>query len=794
NCISPMGVEFVEKIRFETSFDQIRLLLGQTGEFKLILEEGKPFPSQDFFDLREELHRIKPGGTYIGPDLLFDLKSSLEAITDVVDFIFDFSQGQIPNLFEIVERINIEPNILKKLSEIINDKGEIKNTASASLSNIRKKISDRKKASDKKIIQKLNAAKQLGLVAGDVEITIREGRQVIPIPASFKRQIHGLILDESSTGQTVFMEPAEVLEINNEIRELQGAERREIIRILKDFTDEIRPFIPDLVNAYKELGLLDFIRAKAKFSVMINGRKPKLTSQPGLNWIIGVHPILFINHQKQNKKVIPLDIHLNLDNRILVISGPNAGGKSVCLKTVGLLQYMLQCGLLIPVGDGSVSGIFKSIFIDIGDEQSLENDLSTYSSHLLNMKNLVLNGDSNTLFLIDEFGTGTEPQLGGAIAESVLEKLNEQECFGVVTTHYSNLKLLARKGNGIVNGAMLFDTQKMEPLYQLVIGKPGSSFAFEIATKIGFPKKLLKNAEKKTGKKQLDFDWQLQQLEIEKKELDKKKAEFRVADTFLNELIEKYENLKNDLEVKKKKIITDAREEAFDLLQSSNKLIEHTIKEIRESQADKEKTRKLRKEVWEEKEKIKLNIPTIQSKTNDNPKKPGKKSTEENKQKQPADKKIGIGDVVTIPEQDISGEVLSISGDEIVIGFNSIKFKTQLKKAEKISNKDFIKSASKPKRTVYSGLLEDLNDKLANFKFQLDVRGMRGEDALIKVKQYLDDALILNINEVKILHGKGHGILRSLIHDYLKTVAEVKQFKDEHIERGGHGITLVILK
>ncbi|MCF8368189.1 MAG: Smr/MutS family protein [Bacteroidales bacterium] len=794
NCFSPMGMEYVEKMKFETQFKKIDLLLDQTSEFKKIIEEGKSFPSTDFYDLRQELHRISTAGTYIFPDHLFDLKSTLESITEIIRFIQNNADKNIPRILHIADRIYIDQQILQMAVKIIDDRGEIKNTASAVLQNLRKRIAEKEKAADKKIAQKLKEAKKSGLVADDVEIAIRDGRQVIPLPASHKRQIQGLILDESSTGQTVFLEPKEVLEINNEIRELKGAERREIIKILKGATDELRPFIPDLLNAYQELGLLDFIRAKAKLANTFKGIKPNLNENSGFNWIHGVHPILFINHQKQNKNVVPLDILLDKENRVLVISGPNAGGKSVCLKTVGILQYMLQCGLLIPVEEGSVSGIFKNIFIDIGDEQSLENDLSTYSSHLLNMKNLVLNGDENTLFLIDEFGTGTEPQLGGAIAESILEKLNELGCYGVVTTHYSNLKLLAKQGNGIINGAMLFDTNIMEPLYQLVIGKPGSSFAFEIARKIGFPKILLKNAEKKTGKKQLDFDQQLQQLEIEKNELDKKKQEFEVADKFLVELTDKYENLKNDLEDKKNKIISDAREEAFQLLQSSNKLIEHTIKEIRESQAEKEKTQKLRKEMWEEKEKIKKQMPDKKKNAGQNEEeKSGKKETQKS-QEIKLDGKIRTGDFIKIPEQEISGEVLSVSGDEVIIGFNNVKFKTQLNKVEKINPKKMKKQLSDIRKTVYSGILEDLNDKLTNFNFQLDVRGMRGEDALLKVKQYIDDALLLNIREVKILHGKGHGILRSLIHDYLKTLSEIKQFKDEHIERGGHGITLVILK
>ncbi|MCB0804659.1 MAG: Smr/MutS family protein, partial [Bacteroidales bacterium] len=491
-----------------------------------------------------------------------------------------------------------------------------------------------------------------------------------------------------------------------------------------------------------------------------------------------------------DRKVVPLDIHLNNESRILVISGPNAGGKSVLLKTVALLQFMLQCGLLIPVQVDSVAGLFTDMFIDIGDEQSLENDLSTYSSHLLNMKNFVLNSSHRSLFFIDEFGTGTEPQLGGAIAEAILENLNEKKAFGVITTHYANLKLMAKEGNGIINGAMLFDADKIEPLYELKIGQPGSSFAFEIARKIGFPKKILNQAEKKSGKKQLDFEQQLQQLEIEKRELTKKEEELKLADSFLSEMIDKYEKLSGELETNKKEIMAHARQEALDLIQSSNKLIENTIREIKESQAEKEKTKDLRKMVESKAKEISHKVEKEKSKKA-KAKKPEKPAEEVSSVSD--ESPVKIGDTVKVPEQNISGEVTSIIDDEVIIAFNSISFRTQLSKVEKVTGKAQ-KPAIRKQKSRYSGVINDMNDKLSNFKMQLDVRGKRGEEAIEMVRQYIDDAILLNIREVRILHGKGFGILRNLIHDYLRSVTEVKQFKDEHIDRGGHGITIVILK
>lgn len=790
-CISSMGMEYVEKIRFDTVPENLHRLLDQTMEFTEILQSGSGFPAQDYFDLRDELRRLQVEGTYIDPARMFDLKSSLKAMKAVQAFVSSYNQSEIPRLKELAAGIVIESWIIDKMEDILDDRGIVRDNASSDLAEIRQKLKQKEQAINRKIAQNLKAAKQQGWVASDAEVTIREGRQVIPVAAAHKRKVQGLILDESATGQTVFIEPGDVLLISNEIRELHSAERREIIRILKRFTEEIRPDLPLLIEAYRELGRIDFIRAKARFNVLVQGNKPDLYPQPGLNWMDAIHPLLYLSHQKHKKEVVPLNIRLDRADRILVISGPNAGGKSVCLKTVGLLQYMLQCGFPIPVKDGSESGIFRSLFIDIGDEQSLENDLSTYSSHLLNMKNLAMNGDDHTLFLIDEFGTGTEPRLGGAIAETILESLNEKKCFGVVTTHYSNLKLLAKEGNGIINGAMLFDTQRMEPLYQLAIGKPGSSFAFEIARKIGFPKELLKKAEIKTGRKQLDFDQQLQQLDVEKRDLEQKQQEFSVADSFLSELIDKYENLKHDLESQKRKIIADAQDEAFNLLQSSNKLIEHTIKEIRESNAEKQKTMDLRKKLWAEKDRIKQSSATD---TKKDKKKKGEKELPEEKPAGKTDTKIRVGDLVNITDQDIRGQVLEIKGDEVVLGFNSISFRTQIEKVEKLSPDEKKKHKAEKRKTGYRGVSDNMNDKMANFSFQLDVRGMRGEEAIGRVRQYLDDAAMLNMNEVKILHGKGHGILRAMIHDYLRSLPEVRQFRDEHIERGGHGITIVILK
>ena len=789
-CLSPMGEMYVDKIRFTSNYELLSKLTDQTEEFRQLLMKEGNFPSDDYYDLSDELRRISIEGSYIEQEQLFNLKSSLETIKDCITFIAKQEAARFPELNALINSIEIDAEIIRKLDYIIDNTGNIKDKASAELSEIRRKLLSKRSSIDRKINSTLQLAKKSGWVTNDAEITIRNGRLVIPVPATYKRQMRGFIHDQSATGQTIYIEPEEVFETNNEIREIEGEERREIIHILKGISSFIRPQIPALLEAYRFLGMIDFIRAKAKFAIKINALKPELLNKPELDWNQAVHPLLFLSHQKQKKTVVPLDIKLNQEQRILVISGPNAGGKSVCLKTIGLLQYMFQCGLLMPVKDDSRSGIFSNLFIDIGDEQSLENDLSTYSSHLTNMKHFVLNSNPSSLFLIDEFGTGTEPQLGGAIAQAVLEKLNEKMTFGVVTTHYSNLKLMARKENGIVNGAMLFDTKAMQPLYILSIGKPGSSFAFEIARNIGFPKQILKNAEKYIGKKQLDFDEQLQQLEIEKKELEKDQQQVTVADEKLKGLVNKYQDLLQSLEFRKSDIILKAKKEAEELIDSSNRLIENTIKEIRESQADKEKTKLLREKIKAKEKKIKDIEPVVQKQ----PLKKAKDKAEAKTEKKTDDKgEIKTGDFVKIFEQDVTGEVLEIIDDEAVIGFNSIRFKTQLNKLEKINRQDQPK-ISKSTQSLKNSVIGNLSDKLANFNHQLDVRGKRGEEAVDMVGHYIDDAILLNIREVRILHGKGFGILRTMIHEYLRTVSEVRQFNDEHIERGGHGITVVILK
>ena len=577
HCISAMGLERAERMDFGTDRATIERSLDQTVEFMQLLQNGVPFPVRDYHDLRETFQHIRIPGTSISLDDLFAMKPSLNALGYILRFGQSEARGDYPELCALTDGIFVDPIVFTEANRLVDDKGEMPDNASPELAEIRRDIHRKSGGIERRIRQIMSDAKASGWVEQKAELTIRDGRMVIPVKAGDKRAIKGFIHDESATGQTVYIEPSEIVETSNEIKELEYAERREIQRILTQFTDRIRPSLPELLKAWNLLGQLDFIRAKALLSQDIGGVKPILCEEPHFNWIQARHPILEKKLKSQGKTIVPLDLKLDKENRILVISGPNAGGKSVCLKTTGLIQYMLQCGLSVPMHVDSECGLFESLFIDIGDEQSILDDLSTYSSHLRNMKVLLEHADPRSLFLIDEFGTGTEPQLGGAIAEAILLELSQKKAFGIVTTHYANLKLLADHHEGIINGAMLFDTKFMQPMYIMVTGKPGSSFAFEIARKTGFPERILDAAAQITGEQHLKFEHQLQQLEVDKKALRKKERELQVADTLLSEVVAKYKNLLSELEGKKKQYLRDAAAEAQELIQKANSQIERTI-------------------------------------------------------------------------------------------------------------------------------------------------------------------------------------------------------------------------
>ena len=779
-CISPMGIQFVNKIRFSSNAEVIVKMLEQTVEFKQVLQFGKPFPSSDFFDMREILRGIQTPGSYIEKEALFDLRTSLRTISEVLTYIDKLNHHDFPQLRLLTDELYFPADVLKSADKIIDDKGEIKDNASDKLYDIRKQIVSRQRQVLKATKKAFEVAKKSGWIPENAEITVRNGRAVIPVKASDKRALHGLIHDESATGQTVFVEPGESFEINNQIRELENEERREIIKILTRFTDLLRPHLNDLFQLYRFLGLIDFIRAKAMVAIKTEGHKPIVSPKKQLLLNEAKHPLLLLAHKAQNKIVVPLDLELNTENRILVISGPNAGGKSVCLKTIGLLQYMLQCGLLIPAKEDSEFFLFHRLFIDIGDEQSLENDLSTYSSHLLNMKYFLRNANENTLFLIDEFGTGTEPQLGGAIAASVLEELNKKSAFGVVTTHYTNLKIAAEKNRGMINGAMLFDSKEMQPLYKLQTGKPGSSFTFEIARKIGFPKYVLQKARQKSGSKAVSFDQQLQQLELEKLKIEKKEKQLNTTEEKLAAALEKYEGLKQNLEKSKKSILEQANQKALEIIESSNKAIEKTIREIKEGKADKKITKAAREKLTEEKNRLKK--PKQQHKAN---KSPDSSVDIENS-------RLNSGDWVQIKDMDVVGELISIDGEDALVNVNNVRLRTTAAKLEKSNNKP--KAHATSFKSSQRGIMHEINKKVTNFNLSIDLRGKRADETMSILKKYIDDAILLNIKEVSILHGKGYGILRDIIREYLQSVDEVQHFGDAPLDMGGSGITRVRFK
>jgi DNA mismatch repair protein MutS2 len=781
SCLSDLGRSFVNQIALSHSLKTISLTLNQTEEFRQILLFEPHFPSQDYIDLTSELKRIITEGSYLDPDAFLDLKLSLSTITAIITFAQGGRDRTYPLLQALASEVYIENSITQSINKIVSEKGTIRDDASKELHDIRKAIIAKQNSVESRISKSLASAKREGWAQSTAEIVVRNGRLVFPLPAMNKRKIKGFIHDESATGQTVYIEPVEIFEINNEIRELEYAEKREIIRILISFTNIIRPFVPELIKAYHFLGIVDFIRAKAKFAIETGGVLPLLVEKPQVNWINARHPLLFLALKAQHKVVEPLNIVLNSEERILIISGPNAGGKSVCLKTVGLLQYMAQCGMLIPLRETSEVGIFKDIFIDIGDEQSLENDLSTYSSHLLSMKLMLENASEESLFLIDEFGAGTEPQAGGAIAETILMKLNLRKAFGVVTTHYANLKLLAGKENGIANGAMLFDTKKMQPLFKLVIGKPGSSFAFEIARNIGLPDEIIQLASEKTGKSQLDFDRQLEELEIEKLELSKKEKQLNAADEMLSELIEKYQVLSSQLNEKKKQFIADARDEARRIVENSNALIEKTIKEIKQSQAAKNTTKQLREEVKQHAET--LSKPIIPLKT--------ALKTKPQPQADQIETPLVPGNWVTIGEASAVGKLIRIEQGQAMVQFDSANVRVSIDKLKKASKSAIKSDKESIRKYAYNNIINDMNAKMENFRLTIDVRGKRAEEALTLVQRYIDEAILLNMSEVNILHGKGNGVLRDLIRQYLRGINEVRSIADEELERGGNGITVV---
>lgn len=800
---------------FGNDAELINTALRQTREFRRMQEETDDFPLQYFFDMRASIKRIRIEGTHLEENEIFDLRRSLETIAGIVKFLNrsdDDGNYDYPTLHALTENVLTFPDLIRRIDQILDKYGKIKDTASPRLAEIRSQLRKAEGSVSRTLYNILRAAQSEGLVEKDVTPTLRDGRLVVPIAPAMKRRIKGIVHDESSTGKTVFVEPTEVVEANNRIRELEADERREIIVILTEFSKLVRPHVDDIIYAYQLLAEIDFIRARAEFARLTNGIEPEVSAKPVVDWITAKHPLLWLALKKQDKPIVPLDIMLTKDRHILIISGPNAGGKSVCLKTVGLLQYMLQCGLSIPVSERSKVGIFADIMIDIGDEQSIENDLSTYSSHLLNMKNMMKQANENTLLLIDEFGTGTEPQIGGAMAEAVLNQFVKKHAWGVITTHYQNLKHYADSHDGIANGAMLYDRHEMRPLFQLAIGQPGSSFAIEIARKTGIPDEVIREASDIVGSDYIQSDKYLQDIVRDKRYWENKRQNVHQREKDLEKTIAKYEEEIKELAQKRKEILRQAKEQAQELLKESNRNIENTIREIRECQAEKEETKRLREEL----NAFKEDVSEIDTKSADDLIEKKMRQIMERKERREKRKKekkenagkpttIGtklptpsalaeqqtfcVGDNVRMRGLTTVGTVEAISGKEATVIFGDVRTKVKMSRLEHTTKTP--ETTQPATFGISKETRQTIDSHKLNFHQDLDVRGMRGDEALNAVQHFIDDAILVGMSRVRILHGKGNGILRQLIRQYLQSVPNVTSCKDEHVQFGGAGITVV---
>lgn len=812
NTLCGLGSVRVDEMSFLTDRRALEREMSLTREMMQVMQnELHPMPVDSFYDLTEPLKRIRVIGTFLETEELFHLRRSLAAIEALVRY-FRPQEGMpvlYPLLTDQAQCIVTFPDIVRKIDQTLTPTGEIKDNASPELARIRAELSHTLNGISRMLNSILRSAQSEGLVDKDVTPSMRDGRLVIPIPPSSKRKLRGIVHDESATGKTLYVEPAEVVDANNRIRELESDERQEIIRILTAITGLVRPCLPDMLASYDFLGLIDFLRAKARLADMIQGCVPAFSPDGATDWVQARHPLLYIRYARENKSVVPLDILLDhRKQRIVLISGPNAGGKSVCLESLGLIQYMLQCGLPVPMKDNSLVTVYDHIFIDIGDEQSIDNDLSTYSSHLQNMKYFVRNATNRTLLLIDEFGSGTEPQIGGAIAQALLGKFNEAKANGVITTHFTNLKLFADETPGIVNGAMLYDRGEMRPLFRLEVGRPGSSFAIEIAHKIGLPSDVIEEAKRIVGSDYVNMDKYLQDISRDKRYWEQKREKIHQQEKVLEQKSQEYDEKSAELKARRQEVMQKARDEASSLLKEANARIERTIKEIKEAQAEKEATRKIREQHANFVEK-KIQSQSHDSsstrnleKTNHRPLEPSNPQSNLS-----TSQPIVVGGLARIKGQSTIGEVIAIEGKKVQVAFGMIKSSLDISRLEAVSKNQLKREEGADKIAQFANTLTSVGSSSAkgvssvdvmaqkrkNFKTELDVRGMRADAALTAVMYFLDDASLLSVGEVRILHGTGTGALRVAIRQYLGTRACVASFRDEHVQFGGAGITIVEL-
>lgn len=854
-CMCGLGRQMVSDMAFSTDVAQINTWLQQVREFRRIQEESENFPLTFFYDMREQVSRLRLEGTHLEVEELWNLRRSLGTIHSIIIFLSkdaeESANGELsyryPALQHLTEDICIFPNIIRRIDQIIDNKGQLRDNASPELARIRSELARSAGSVSRTLNSILRSAQSDGVVDRDVTPTLRDGRLVIPVAPAMKRKIQGIVHDESATGRTIYIEPTEVVEANNRIRELEAEERREVIKILKEIAAQIRPYVREIGESYQLLAHIDFIRAKSQLAISFKAYEPHINDEPVMDWIQARHPLLQQAIEKQeservpedetpHKKIVPLDITLSQEKPMLVISGPNAGGKSVCLKTAGLLQYMAQCGLSLPISERSTVGLFTSIMIDIGDEQSISDDLSTYSSHLMNMKQMLRNANASTLILIDEFGTGTEPQIGGAIAESVLKRLCANGAWGIVTTHYRNLKEFADRNKGVANGAMLYDRHEMRPLFQLSIGRPGSSFAVEIARKIGLPEDVISEASEIVGQDYIQSDKYLQDIVRDKRYWEGKRQTIHQQEKDMTTTIQQYQEEVTRLDKERKAILARAKAEAKELLAESNRRIEMAIREIRESQAEKAETKRIREEllafeadvdeidVKQKDEAIQRKIEQIQQRQQRREerkrnKAAGKLNDAEKKaaailrdaaQKTDENRPLAIGDTVRIKGTQSVGTIESMQGKMATVVFGGMRTKL---KVERLEHARIVKSEGQSESVstnnveteglskIAAQLKQDsvnlsrmtrdtIDDRQKNFRHDLDVRGMRGDEAINAVQYFIDDAILVGVQQVRILHGKGNGILRQLIRQYLHTVPNVISYRDEDIRFGGAGITV----
>lgn len=765
---------------------------------KALITSGSDYPRPQFYDIVPVINRIRAVGAYAEPAQLLNIYKSMVAFHDVRSFFTrhdgDSSLPQFPFLSDVFFPLSEFPELCRLISHSINKFGEVADNASEALYKVRSQLNAAQGAAARAMRRAVDKAVAAGIIDRDTAPSVRDGRMVIPVAAGAKRSLDGIVHDESATGKTVFIEPAEVVEASNHVRQLQMEERREVIAVLVSIADRIRPYIDQILESYDILSQLDFISAKARIAIETGGTLPNIHDNAEIDWFGAVHPVLFLSLKSQDREVVPLSLHLDDKSRFLVVSGPNAGGKSVVLKTVGIVQYMAQCGMLPTLYENSHMGIFKSLFVDIGDEQSIENDLSTYSSHLRNMKYFLSHADSRTLVLADEMGSGTEPLIGGALAQAILERLSETHCFGIVTTHYQNLKTFADEHEGFVNGAMIYDRQNLRPTFQLAVGHPGSSFALEIAHNIGLPSRIIESAKEIVGSDYVNLDKYLLDIERDRRYWSNKRQNIREKEQKLNQLLSRYEDTSSDLRQQRAQILSDARKQAEEILAGANARIESTIREIRNAQAEKERTRLVRKELNDYRQSLKDNIGDANDIALLKPLK--HKSRKPAQKARPASSSEAyvpvVGDYVKMEGGGVTGQILSLQGKKAEVAFGGLRTFMDVAR---------LKPSSRPKSSPASQsamlsteTIEQSRRRQLDFRQEIDVRGLRADEALQAVSYYIDDAIQFNAGRVRILHGTGHGILKTLIREQLKTNPSIESFGDEDVRFGGAGITVVNFK